>query len=171
MNSKQRAQEIGIRMKEIIGDLLFPTQVWESLDDETLYFHAPLLFPEFAHLQLTFESNLDFDCGAIRSFIHYHQPVPAKRISLVDKLIHGLNEWLVVGHLYRDPGTNELVYASGFIIRELGFNKTEFEITLKAFLDNGREYLNFIKEQIKSNEDPEIILQDLFFKMSNDMDL
>ena len=171
MNSKQRAQQIAASMKEIISDVIFPTQVWESLDDETLYFHAPLLFPEFEHLQLTFESNLDFDCGAIRSFIRYHQPVLANRISLVDKLIHGLNEWLVVGHLYRDPGTNELIYTSGFIIRELGFDKTEFEIALRAFFANGREYFRFIKEQIKSKEDPENILQDLFFKMSHDLKL
>lgn len=171
MNSKQKAQEIGIRMKEIISDLIFPTQIWETSDEEGFCFHAPLLFSEFEPQQLTFESSLDFECKVIQSYIFYHRPVPANKIPQVDELIHAINEWLVIGHLYRDPATNKLVYASGFVLRELGFNQTEFEIVLKAFFDNGREYLNFIKKQIKSDEDPKITLEKLFFKMSKDLDL
>lgn len=171
MNSKQRAQEIGISMKEIISEALFPTQVWEASDEESLWFHAPLLFSEFEPMQLTFESNLGFECNAIQSFIFYHQKVPANKISQVDELIHALNEWLVIGHLYRDPAADKLVYTSGFIIRELGFSKAEFEIVLRALIANGREYLNFIRKKLKSNEDPKITLQNLFLKMSNDMSL
>ena len=171
MSSKQKAQEIGIRMKEIIGDLLFPTQIRETSDEEGFCFHAPLPFPEFEPLQLTFESSLDFDCKVIQSYIFYHRPVPANRIPQVDELIHAINEWLVIGHLYRDPATNKLVYASGFVLRELGFNQTEFEDVLKSFFDNGREYLNFIKKQMKSDEDLKITLEEVFFKMSNDLDL
>ena len=169
MDSNKRAQEIGVGMKEVINKVVVLPQVWEETNEEGLWFSGGLQFPEFDDLQVMLQVNLGFDCNAIQSSIILHQPVPDNKILQVDELIHALNGWSVTGHLYRDLRNSNLVYTSGIIIRDLGFNKAEFERGLKALLGNGCEFLNFLEKQLKSKEDPNISLQRLFLKMSKRM--
>lgn len=159
MDSKQRAQEVRVAMKEIISKLMFPNEAQEGENEEAFWFAGALLFPEHDDLQVTYEVSLDFKCDAIQAFVFYHQPVSTNKIQEVDELIHNLNLWPGIGHLFRNPRSNKLAYTVGIIVRDLEFDKADFERVIDTLIKTGGEFLNFLRQQLQGNGDPNISLK------------
>jgi hypothetical protein len=163
---KERAYKILEGIKEGFQSVGFPFE--ELSNEKFLWVQTYYMAPEFEDVKVRIEANIDWECKGIEIFNTSVDAVSPDKILLADELIHTLNGWSIIGHLFRDRA-NRLIYLAGIPLGDVSFDKKEFEKVLRGLIDTGCEFLNFLEKQLKSNEDPNISLQRLLLKISKRM--
>ena len=160
---KERAYEILEGIKEGFRSVGFPFE--EVSNEKFLWVQTYYMAPEFEDVKVRIEANIDWECKGIQIFNTSVDVVSPDKILLADELIHTLNGWSIIGHLFRNK-ENRLIFLAGIPLGDVPLDKKEFEKVLRGLIDTGCEFINFILKQIESDTDPEISLKRLLSKIS-----
>jgi hypothetical protein len=84
--------------------------------------------------------------------------VPDEKMPVIMELINLMNRMPRPDHLFITRQTKRVILLKGIMIDNGVLDKQEFEKSIRTLLGNGHLLFPSIKEQLSSNESPEVLL-------------
>jgi hypothetical protein len=84
--------------------------------------------------------------------------VPDEKVPVMMELINLMNRIYGPYHLFFHRETKRVVLHQGIMIENSVLDKKEFDTSIRYLFVNGRFFFSIVKEQISSNDSPEMLL-------------
>jgi hypothetical protein len=103
--------------------------------------------------------TLDNETEMVRLILSAPFIVPDVKIPVTTELVNLINRRSAPDHLFINRKTKRVVLHKAIMIDNGVLDKRELEMSIRTLLGNGSLFFPIIKEQLSSNESPEVLLE------------
>jgi hypothetical protein len=162
MNAANDPQKILAVFKEVFTEQGYPYT--EESDGKFISIYSHFILDNPNNPKVILEAAVDLQCYAVQIVLRHFEMIPTDKIAQIMGLIATLNGWSILGHLYIDPTDDRVCFIAGILIKDIGFDRKEFEMIFAGVMGVGHEFINLIAKHLATGGDPSILIKKLYSK-------